>query len=270
MGGDERDERPVDRRSVDEKLAPHDFVADFVWAGREVLRKPSMAVVSVVLWGLPAALGAVSRVHRNPLLTLVGFALAVFALGWLGAERTFFRLRREGKEAPLSELLGAAPSFIGRFFRLSLLTGIVVFPVMVVGLVAMTRYVKAGDFNTGVAVLEIATLGVMLPVDLALTFVTPALAFTTASATEALGIGFRMIRQTWPRSGLYILCPPLALNMLNAMYPTRSLAFTLVTTPALAVLALAAKGATAAFYLRNRPAAAPDVDAALAPSARAE
>jgi len=77
--------------------------------------------------------------------------------------------------------------------------------------------------------------------------------FTTSSATKAIGIGFRMIRQTWPRSGLYVLCPPLALNMLNVMFPIRLPLVTLVSTAAFAVLALVAKGATAAFYLREHP-----------------
>ena len=59
-----------------------------------------------------------------------------------------------------------------------------------------------------------------------------------------------MIRQTWPRSALYVLCPPLALNMLAAMYPTRLPAVVLIRTAALTILALVAKGATARFYLR--------------------
>ena len=62
-----------------------------------------------------------------------------------------------------------------------------------------------------------------------------------------------MIRQTWPRSGLYVLCPPMALNMLNAIYPTQIRAVSIAATAGLALLGLLAKGATAAFYLREHP-----------------
>ena len=51
--------------------------------------------------------------------------------------------------------------------------------------------------------------------------------------------------------------------MLNAIYPTDILVVTVVTTAGLGLLALLAKGAIAAFYLRERPvpaAAAADID----------
>jgi hypothetical protein len=103
---------------------------------------------------------------------------------------------------------------------------------------------------------RIGILMIMVPLDLALTFVTSALVFTTRSARQALRIGLAMIRQTWPRSGLYLLCPPLALNMLNSIYPTEILVVNVVTTAGLGLLALLTKGAIAAFYLRERSVSA--------------
>jgi hypothetical protein len=94
--------------------------------------------------------------------------------------------------------------------------------------------------------------------DFVLTFVPSALAFTTRSVRRALRIGFQTIRQTWPRSGLYVLCPPLALNFVNAIYPMHLTSVRLVVTAGLTVIALVAKGATAAFYLRERPTYGPD------------
>ena len=67
-----------------------------------------------------------------------------------------------------------------------------------------------------------------------------------------------MIRQTWPRCGLYVLCPPLALNFVNAIYPVHLTSVRLVVTAGLTVIGLLAKGATAAFYLRERPTYGPD------------
>src|SRR3989442_10207954 len=71
--------------------------------------------------------------------------------------------------------------------------------------------------------LQVGTEAVAIAMDFALTFVTPALAFTTRSAWRALGIGLAMIRQTWPRSALYVLCPPLALSVMNYIFPSGGL-----------------------------------------------
>ncbi len=88
--------------------------------------------------------------------------------------------------------------------------------------------------------------------DFALTFVTPALAYTTRSALRALGMGLVMIRQAWPRCALYVLCPPLALNLLHLVYPVGSVTVGLAISSVLVVVSLLAKGAIAAFYLRER------------------
>jgi hypothetical protein len=84
-----------------------------------------------------------------------------------------------------------------------------------------------------------------------MTFVTPALAYSTRSVAGAFDIGFGMIRRTWPRSALYLLCPPLALNVLNAVFPLGGSLGELVVAPAIVVTGLVAKGAIAAFYLRE-------------------
>jgi len=61
-----------------------------------------------------------------------------------------------------------------------------------------------------------------------------------------------MIRQTWPRCALYVLCPPLALNVLHFIYPTSNVGLQLALTVLLVLVSLLAKGAIAAFYLRER------------------
>ena len=94
--------------------------------------------------------------------------------------------------------------------------------------------------------------------DFALTFVTPALAFTTRSVWKALGIGLRMIRQTWPRSGLYVLCPPLAVNFVNVVFPMHQIGLRLSVAAVATLLGLIAKGATAAFYVREKAISCPD------------
>jgi hypothetical protein len=61
-----------------------------------------------------------------------------------------------------------------------------------------------------------------------------------------------MIRQTWPRCALYVLCPPFALNVLHLIYPTSNVGLQLALTVLLVLVSLLAKGAIAAFYLRER------------------
>jgi hypothetical protein len=249
-----RDDRDV--RSLDEKLAPQDFVTDFVWAARAVFSQPSVALVSIALWCFPTVFARLAP--RSNVMALVYLVAVLFMLGWDGIERIFFLAHRDGKKVTLAQLLASVPFFLGRFLRLASLLGMVVFPLVWIMFVLADRSHPAATQAAQHAVhhIELATLAV--PIDIALTFVTSALVFTTRSARQALRIGLGMIRQTWPRSGLYVLCPPLALNMLNVIYPTNILAVSLVTTSGLALLALLAKGSTAAFYLREHPVS-PDV-----------
>jgi hypothetical protein len=239
--------------SLDEKLAPRDFVTDFVWAARAVFDQPTVALVSIALWVLPMLFSRVGRQGEHSMVVTGGLYLVffLFMLGWLGVERMFFLRRREGKKVALSELLASVPFFMGRFLRLGLLVGSVVVP-----LIFVVGHDAAATHASRASARRIELMAIAVPLDLALTFVTSALVFTTRSARQALRIGLAMIRQTWPRSGLYVLCPALAVNMLNAIYPTDILVIRVVTTAGLGLLALLAKGATAAFYLRERSVSA--------------
>jgi hypothetical protein len=254
MGGDELD---GSKGSIDEKLAPGDFVTDFVWAARAVFAQPSVLVVSIGLWVLPMLLPSGNAFEGHFLLAAAAVCLfSFFGFGWLGAERLFFLHRREGRPVTLGDLFLSVPEYAGRFLKLGFLVGIAVAPLWIIVAHWAGRFDAAAPAASRAAGRTIALLTIMVPVDLALTFVTSALVYTTDSAREALRIGLAMIRQTWPRSGLYVLCPPLALNFLNTIYPTNIRVVHFVTTAGLALLALLAKGATAAFYLRERAASA--------------
>src|SRR5438046_9312972 len=88
--------------------------------------------------------------------------------------------------------------------------------------------------------------------NLALTFVTPALASTGRSVVRAWDIGLAMIRQTWPRSALYVLCPPLALTLLNYIFPVGGRELQLMLRSLVTPVGLLAKGAIATVYLPER------------------
>jgi hypothetical protein len=92
--------------------------------------------------------------------------------------------------------------------------------------------------------------------DVALTFVTPALTFTTSSARGAFSIGVTMLRVFWPASAPYALMPALIfiLGAQAFLGPFIGAGGALVATALAGLLSLALKGATVAFYLRHLPA----------------
>ncbi len=89
--------------------------------------------------------------------------------------------------------------------------------------------------------------------DVLLTFVTPALAYSTDRPAKAIALGWRLLRQDWPQCAWYALTPPLALILITRALPRSSLA--VVPAAIFGTLAwmlnLWFKGATAAYYLRG-------------------
>jgi hypothetical protein len=242
----------IDERTLDEKLAPQRFVDDFVWAARALRAQPSVAMVSMALWLVPVAVSWARKM--SPLVVLAWLAITPIYFGWFGAERLFFLRQREEKKITLRELVVAARLYAGRFFRLSIWVALAFAPcsfTFIFMLQHLASTSTSASIEMGRRIMLIAT---MVPIDLLLTFVPSALVFTTRSTREALRIGWTMIRETWPRSGLYVLCPPLALNVLTTIYPTHSPTLQIAKMLGLSLLALVAKGATAAFYLRERSA----------------
>jgi hypothetical protein len=118
--------------------------------------------------------------------------------------------------------------------------------------------IGGGSPKTHPVAFRVAATSFTVFVDFALTFVPSALAFTTRSLRGALQIGFAMIRRTWPRCALYVLCPPIALNVYNFAFPTDLPVLRLVVVAVLAAIALLARGATAAFYLREQSVSSDD------------
>jgi hypothetical protein len=225
---------------------------DLASAARALVGQPAVPLVSIAAMLVPTAVptsgqhsGVVSWV-----IALGSLALSFVLLGWYGAQRVFFQRHREGKPVTLRHLLRLVIPFAGRFIALGFLCGIVVAVLMFAAAFAFGwSELQAGETPAWLPV----TFGVVfVGMDFALTFVTPALAYTTHSAVRALGIGFGMIRQTWPRCALYVLCPPLALSIMSWVFPVSILVAQLALTAVLVVVSLLAKGAIAAFYLRER------------------
>jgi hypothetical protein len=237
----------IDAASLNQSMI---FLGDLSSAATALVRQPSVALVSILFWSAPIVAGALSAGSKRPSLWVTCFtgALGLFWFGWAGAERIFFLRQLQMKPVSLKHLIALVTSFLGRFFSLALLCG---GALACMALLAVLVGVKPRSHPVA---FRVCTISFVVALDFALTFVPSALAFSTRSAREALRIGFAMIRQSWPRCGLYVFCPPLALNVANLAGPSHLLwGEQLAITAALTMVGLLAKGATAAFYLRERP-----------------
>jgi hypothetical protein len=241
----------LDEAALDFKPARVGFVADVSSAVRALMRQPMVALVPIVLWTFqtfPYVKTSQGRQHQSLWLFITSIAMIFFMCGWAGAERIFFLRQFRGKPITLRQLFGLVKPFMGRFIVLGLFVGLALIPWSIFLTIAFGGTPKVGTIKY-----QVCTMSFAVAVDFALTFVPAALAFTTRSVLAALRIGFAMIRQTWPRCGLYVLFPPLALSMNSLINQTEPVMARWMIAVCLAVVALLAKGATVAFYLRARP-----------------
>jgi hypothetical protein len=180
---------------------------------------------------------------------ILALPVEIVLAGFFGAQRVWFARLYRGDELHWRDIWQMTSSFIGRFVALGLIVGVASIPVSLGITVALLR--SGASFRAVVAV----NVGYGLLLDVALTFVVPALALTTASVRIAGRIGFRMIRQTWPSCAWYIFTPGLTLAALAQLFRPASsgLATTVVTIAVTSALALWFKGAIVAFYLRQNP-----------------
>lgn len=183
----------------------------------------------------------------------LGLPAFLFSVGWVGSERIWYlRIYRNEGIAP-RELWRMTWAFFWRFVRLGLLTAIVWSPVLFLAFRNIANDPENAEtaFSTPTVWIPFAILTVVT--DFALTFVTPALAFSTRRVPEAVRLGFRMLRDHWPRTAWYALVPPLAVViMFRVAEPTAlSLWGRVAVSAGSTLLNLWFKGATAAFYLRR-------------------
>ncbi|HEX8919297.1 MAG TPA: hypothetical protein VF898_12395 [Chloroflexota bacterium] len=217
------------------------FFTDFQYALNTWRRSPWLPLTSavlIVLADLPSAAG-----HTAWFWILPSLPFAVFGVGYVGTERLWYRRAWNVQGMTPEDVWRASWGYFGRYVRLGLigLVGIAVIelPVLVISHASWTSPIFS---------ILLVVLAVVL--DVLATFVTPALAYTTRSAFRAISIGLSTVRQTWPESALYVLCPPLALAVLLRLFnPEHGLPL-LAQDTSTTLLNLAFKGAVAAYYLR--------------------
>lgn len=220
-------------------------------------RHPLLPAATVVTAGFVCLTNA-----SNGLAVLVGLG-ALLLVGWPGTERLFYLRAWHGEGMRLRELPGATLRFLPRFFLLSLLAAGAYLVIALPALVEVSRRaIDAARQATAAGVTDPAEVDITVPlwatlwliaavvvIDMVGTFVTPALTYSTWRVTEAIAIGLRMLRRTWPHAALYVVAPPLAVVVVN-MFNQTGLATATVTVVLAALLNLLVKGAVAAYYLR--------------------
>ena len=144
----------------------------------------------------------------------LGLPAFLFAMGWLGSERIWYlRIYRNEAISP-RDLWHMTWAFFWRFVRLGLIAAILWSPVLILGFRNIANDPDNAEkaFSTPAVWVASALLTVVL--DFALTFVTPALAFSTRRVNEAVRHGLRMLRDHWPQMAWYALVPPLAVVLM--------------------------------------------------------
>jgi len=194
---------------------------------------PLITLVIGLLWDLPAIVGGAGVIISLPAL----FVLA----GWSGTQRVWYLRLFRGKTLERGELWPMTSNFMGRFVVLGLLAGI---PFALV-------IVPVSFAVHGAAARALVYIPFVFVLDFMGTFITPALAFTTRSSIEAIGIGWRTLWDGWPATAPYALVAPLVViavgQVLGRAFGGGGVVLTVFGT----LLSLWFKGATAGYYLRH-------------------
>ncbi len=211
-------------------------------------RLPLWTLVLALAIEIPTAVGQHSGLRG---LALVALPFELVLAGWSGTQRIWYLRAFRGRTIGAGEAGRFTWAFLGPFFVLGLLVGAVVGALsLILGVVGGMTGTRVVARSTGFVVYLTIVIVLM---DVFLTFVTPALAYSTDSATKAIGLGWRLLRQDWPRCAWYALMPPLALVLVTRSLPRSSLS--VVPAAIIGTLAwmlnLCFKGATAAYYLRG-------------------
>lgn len=198
------------------------------------------------------AIGAV----RHPLASAVGL-VSLYFVGWLGVERLWFQRAFLGQTLSRAELKRGLAVYRGRFLRLGVRVVFAASPVAALLAWAVARH-RLAAADAGPPPVELpwtfaaVIIALSLAADVVLTFMTQALVFTTAGSGEAVRIGLRVLRDTWPRCAPYALVPPLALVLFGRITGGFGVVGA-VSVIGVTMVSLVAKGATARFYLRVMP-----------------
>jgi hypothetical protein len=230
---------------------------------------------SVSAWGkapflpvLTVLLGVVPEPARRTLLgdwaQVITFGLGLLSIGWLGTQMIWYQRVFDGQSLHPRELIPVTVRFILRYF---LLFALLLIPAATLAALLwfFVRF-RADSFQSPAGRGSLVVLIVVLQI--AVTFIIPALAYSTSKVRKAIPIGLRMLGSGWPENWRYVMVPAAfmgAITGLSWLMPSGLIGWSIVG----ALGSLAFLGAIARYYLRTQPAdgSAPLIQPALEPRA---
>jgi hypothetical protein len=251
------------------------FVEDVRWAIGVCGRHPALPLVSLLIGLAPLVTDARGSstaqdgVATSPApssggqaLALVVVLVALALVGFPGTQRLWFLRAATGRRVAVREVLPLTFRYFGRFFVLGLTFFALALVFVIPAFVEFARGIEVRPDGTADVptpsggLLAIAMAGTVV-LDVLFTFVTPALVLTSHRVSDALRIGLRLLRATWPMAAAYVFLPPFAavvLSLYTGLDPVVSIPLVAAST----LVNLLVKGATVAYYLRLVPPAGED------------
>jgi hypothetical protein len=217
------------------------FVGDLRWSVRVWKIDPRLPVAAFSVAAVEVVFVATAPSHTAP-VKVVSFgclAVLVWLAGFRGVERMWYDRVGLGWGFSWSEIRQCNGDLRGRFIRLGILV------VVPFGLaVSPLKHAPAG--------VHYGVIGATwFIVDAFLTFVTVRLALITDNVREAIAAGLSVLRRTWPSCALYVLLPPLGLQLLIEAGAGFGIASRVAAGVVVAPMALASRGATVRYYDRE-------------------
>jgi hypothetical protein len=226
------------------------YLYDLRWSVRTIGRNWWFLLAVLAIY-----LGLVTAARLLPVLAILFWLCLV---GLVGTERLFFLRAYLGDRLRPGEAVSASARFLGRFLLLGLWVALFfVLPAFVVGVVAGITTHAGASHHVRFSRWWVRglLLGFTVVSDVFLTFVVPALALSTAKTMEAVRLGLRMLRASWPTARWYALTPGLTITAIALLLPASILGYwgAAAIGVASAALGLSLKGAVVPFYLQRTP-----------------
>jgi hypothetical protein len=230
------------------------YRTDLGWSARALVEAPGLVLSTVVLLLISEAAFRVQHVGL-----LIAIPIALVLAGFAGTQRVWFvRVMQGAQKLGGREVLVLTRSFIGRFVVLGLVASIPAFPIGFVLALLTWRTVASGAHIAATPSIadRITLIAYSIALDVALTFVVPALALSFRSTKRALWTGLHVIRETWPQCAWYVIAPGLTLTAFTGVLPASVIGPWLALAMSIigGILGLWFKGAVVAFYVRVHPA----------------
>jgi hypothetical protein len=171
-----------------------------VWA-----RHPGLPLLTLLVW-LPISIPGAWRSY-----IMLPFFFFFFALGFCGMQREWYATAFAGDRPTGRRIWRGTWRYVPRLLPIGIVVVLIPCLLMVVLLPLFGVLNQSMDADSFFLRIRIAFVVQAFLVDFLLTFVMPALVFTTANPVRAVRIGLRYLRRVWPTVKWHVLAPPTAI-----------------------------------------------------------